>query len=250
MVGFDLSNEPHAASWGSGDPARDWRLGAEAAIEAIHAINPVVLVVVEGIGGDDWWGGNLKGVADAPIRLEQTDKLVYSPHAYPNSIFGQPWFSAPDFPNNLEEVWSRNWGYIAEQGIAPVLVGEFGSRLEDPKDVAWFDRFVPYLEETGASWTFWSWNPNSGDTGGILADDWRTPIQEKLDRLAPVVGGDLAEAAGGEDPFRAVEPAVTLSEPTTGPVTVIADRVDVADRAFTLRPSRRRSSFSPSQISR
>lgn len=35
-------------------------------------------------------------------------------------------------------------------------------------------------------WTYWSWNPNSGDTGGVLLDDWSTIDQSKqgmLDRL-------------------------------------------------------------------
>ena len=31
------------------------------------------------------------------------------------------------------------------------------------------------------SYTYWSWNPNSGDTGGILKDDWQTIDQDKLD---------------------------------------------------------------------
>jgi hypothetical protein len=33
--------------------------------------------------------------------------------------------------------------------------------------------------ETGLSWTYWALNPG-GDTGGILMDDWTTPIEEKL----------------------------------------------------------------------
>lgn len=220
VVGFDLSNEPHSASWGDGNAATDWRLGAEKAIDAIHDINPNVLVLVEGIGGDYWWGGNLKGVADAPIRLDQSDKLVYSPHAYPNSIYQQPWFSDPDFPDNLPDVWDTNWGYIAREGIAPVLVGEFGSRLADAKDVPWMEAFVPYLNEIGANWTYWSWNPNSGDTGGILDDDWRTPITAKLDLLEPALGGDLGAGTGEESPERDITVSVTLSEATTVPVTV------------------------------
>jgi len=36
------------------------------------------------------------------------------------------------------------------------------------------------------SWTFWSWNPNSGDTGGILANDWRTVNQNKMAYLTPI----------------------------------------------------------------
>ncbi|MCF3936710.1 cellulase family glycosylhydrolase [Acuticoccus sp. M5D2P5] len=227
VVGFDLSNEPHAASWGDGNAATDWRLAAEDAIDAIHAINPEVLVLVEGIGGSYWWGGDLTGVGDFPIRLDQSDKLVYSPHAYPNSIYNQPWFSDPDYPNNLPGVWDANWGYIIDEGIAPVLVGEFGSKLEDPKDVAWFDTFIPYLVENGLSWTFWSWNPNSGDTGGIVESDWSTVIDAKMDYLTPALGGDLSGSGTGEpDPTWTIEVEVALSGPAGAPVTVAWETAD------------------------
>ena len=33
-------------------------------------------------------------------------------------------------------------------------------------------------------WTFWSWNPNSGDTGGVLKDDWSTVHADKMALLA------------------------------------------------------------------
>jgi endoglucanase len=35
------------------------------------------------------------------------------------------------------------------------------------------------------SFTFWSWNPNSGDTGGILNDDWTTVNTAKQAFLTP-----------------------------------------------------------------
>ncbi len=40
--------------------------------------------------------------------------------------------------------------------------------------------------QQGMSWTYWSWNPNSGDTGGILADDWNTVNQNKVSKLTPI----------------------------------------------------------------
>jgi len=38
----------------------------------------------------------------------------------------------------------------------------------------------------GISWTYWSWNPDSGDTGGILADDWTSVNQNKVAKLTPI----------------------------------------------------------------
>lgn len=199
VIGADLHNEPHAATWGGGG-ATDWAAAAERAGDAIHSVNKDWLIFVEGVANKDgsyWWGGNLKGVAERPIDLKQDGKVVYSAHDYPNSIYEQPWFSDKDFPDNLTKKFKEFWGYIHEEKIGPVLLGEFGSRLTDPKDIAWFEKITAYLSgdfdadgdrdaganDAGINWTFWSWNPNSGDTGGILKDDWTSVHQNKLEGL-------------------------------------------------------------------
>src|SRR5262249_31193461 len=145
-----LSNEPHGPStWGSGSAATDWRLAAERAGDAILAVNPDWLIFVEGIeryqNNYYWWGGNLAGAGAFPVRLDLDGRLVYSPHDYPASVYNQPWFNAPDYPDNLPSVWEQNWGYLLSRGLAPVYLGEFGSRLEDPKDPPWLDTLVAYL---------------------------------------------------------------------------------------------------------
>lgn len=204
VVGADLHNEPHEGTWGGGG-ATDWPAAAERAGNAIHAVNPDWLIIVEGNAVYDnnwyWWGGNLMGVADRPVVLSRPNKIVYSPHDYPKSIYNQPWFSDPTYPANLPGVFDDYWSYIHREGIAPVLLGEFGSRLTDPSDVQWFDTIVPVLGgdydvdgksdlasgKLGHSWTWWSWNPNSGDTGGILADDWTTVNTAKVEGLEPIM---------------------------------------------------------------
>jgi len=40
-------------------------------------------------------------------------------------------------------------------------------------------KFLAYIQQKRLSWTFWSLNPNSGDTGGILLDDWTTDHAQK-----------------------------------------------------------------------
>jgi aryl-phospho-beta-D-glucosidase BglC (GH1 family) len=47
---------------------------------------------------------------------------------------------------------------------------------------------------TTSSWTFWSLNPNSGDTGGILQDDWKTVHQWKMNLLQPYLAPQFAPA--------------------------------------------------------
>ncbi len=213
VVGIDLHNEPHGgATWGDGS-ANDWRLAAERAGNAVLAANPNLLIIVEGVetasSGSYWWGGNLSSAGDAPVRLDVENRLVYSAHDYPASVYQQDYFNDPAYPNNLTEVWNENWGYLFRDGIAPVLLGEFGSKLETASDQQWFDSMVEYLKgdldgdgdydlqagQEGISWTYWSWNPNSGDTGGILKDDWQTIHDNKVDGLEPVQS-DFAETDG------------------------------------------------------
>lgn len=223
VIGADLSNEPHGATWDA------WATAAERAGNAVLAKNPDWLIFVEGVGQHDgqnyWWGGNLLGVRDRPVVLDVPGKLVYSPHDYPNSIYPQPFFQGSDFPENMPAIFDRMWGYIWREGIAPILVGEFGSRLADPKDQAWADKIIAFIggdldadgdvdmPGPGASHAWWSWNPNSGDTGGILADDWRTVLTSKLDELAPIMPGEAA-------PLRRASFEVTLSEAAAQTLTV------------------------------
>lgn len=253
IIGADLHNEPHgSATWGSGNLATDWRLAAERAGNAILAINPDWLIIVGGIetgpSGNYWWGGNLSNVRDHPVRLNVANRLVYSPHDYPASVYAQSWFSDPRYPDNLPELWDRTWGYIYREGIAPILLGEFGSRLQTALDRAWANAMIDYLNggiatgsarselpsgQLGASWLWWSWNPNSGDTGGILKDDWRTVDSAKLALLEPAqFSFDTPTSA----PNTATATfTVSLSQASDRPVTVryaTADQTAIAGEDY------------------
>lgn len=192
VVGMDLHNEPHgAATWGDGSMTTDWRLAAERAGNAILGINPNLLIIVEGIeaynGAFDWWGGNLAGAAKAPVRLNVPNRLVYSPHEYPSSIYGQPWFGAGNYPNNLPGVWDGFFGYLAKGGTAPVWIGEFGTKLQTTSDQQWLAALGSYITQNKLSFAYWCLNPDSGDTGGILQDDWQTVQTAKQTALQPLL---------------------------------------------------------------
>ena len=34
------------------------------------------------------------------------------------------------------------------------------------------------------SWLWWAWNANSGDTGGIVADNWQDVVWVKISKLS------------------------------------------------------------------
>ncbi|WP_082652019.1 cellulase family glycosylhydrolase [Gorillibacterium timonense] len=189
VIGGDLHNEPHGeATWGTGDLATDWRLAAEKAGNAILSVNPNWLIIVEGIDskvqgetGGYWWGGNLKGVKNYPVRLNVPNRIVYSSHDYGPGVADQTWFHDGSFPSNMPAIWDQYWGYISKQNLAPVIVGEFGGRSVDTTSVEgkWQNALVDYIKANDLYWTYWCVNPNSGDTGGLLLDDWQTWNREK-----------------------------------------------------------------------
>ncbi len=224
VIGFDLKNEPHgAATWGTGG-ATDWRRAAERAGNAVLADAPDKLILVEGIEGQvaggqqldrHWWGGNLEGVRANPVRLSVPNRLVYSPHEYGPGVFAQPWFSDPNVATILADRWDKGFGYIHDQGIAPVLIGEFGAKNVglDTTEGRWIRQFADYLGRKGMHWTFWAWNPNSGDTGGVLTDDWTTVHTDKMALLTALQRREAIPFSGGSGP------APTASAPASPSAT-------------------------------
>ena len=189
VIGADLHNEPNGpATWGTGNPQTDWRLMAQKAGDAALAADPHWLIFVEGIdhyqNQSYWWGGDLAAAKRYPVRLSEPGHLVYEAHDYGPGVYNQSWFGAKNFPANLPGVWDSNWAYLQEQNIAPVLLGEFGGRsVGNDAEGAWQKTLVSFLKQHHISYTYWSWNPDSGDTGGILNDNWQTVITAKLNLL-------------------------------------------------------------------
>ncbi|MEL6519843.1 MAG: cellulase family glycosylhydrolase, partial [Pseudomonadota bacterium] len=208
VVGADLFNEPSGqARWSTLDPRTPppsdelaWVDAAERIANGIHEVNPDLLAFVEGVHIVDtkfyWVGGNLRGVLFDPVELETDNKLVYSPHDYPYSVRAVPWLEDAT-AEEMRANWDTNWGFLYDNGIAPVVIGETGSRFALPEDDLYTETLQQYLQDSanggsggiGAIW--WTWGPNSFDTKGILEDDWLTVDQQKVDVLAPLFGPQL-----------------------------------------------------------
>jgi aryl-phospho-beta-D-glucosidase BglC (GH1 family) len=212
VIAMDLKNEPHGkfsgpniAKWDDSEDPNNWKRAAEIIAEEVLAINPNLLIVVEGVeaypmdGYDytncgefttycNWWGGNLRGVAHHPITLSAPDKLVYSVHDYGPDIYVQPWFKKPFDINTLyEECWYPNWYYIVDQNIAPMLIGEWGGKLINDDNRKWLECLGSFIEEKKLHHTFWAFNPNSADTGGLMLEDWKTVDEEKYAIIEPTL---------------------------------------------------------------
>jgi endoglucanase len=210
VIGMDLDNEPNGSSgqgstWGNSNSLTDWNKAAERCGDSILKVNPNVLIIVEGVqtynGDSYWWGGNLAGVADYPVVLSNPNKLVYSPHEYGPEVFNSTWFSDATFPNNMAAIWNTHFNFIYSNNTAPLLVGEFGIKdttSYSGNEVKWFDTFLAYMGSR-YSWTFWCWNPNSGDTGGLLDDQWANPVAWKINRLKPYMAAEISNTSTSAD---------------------------------------------------
>lgn len=223
IIAYDLKNEPHgkpnegknAAIWNDSRDANNWKYVAETAAARILAKNPNVLILVEGTEiypkndkGDysstdsedyyfNWWGGNLRGVRDFPVDLgKYQDKLVYSPHDYGPTVYEQPWFQGGyTYESLMKDCWRDNWFYIQEDDIAPLLIGEWGGFMREP-NLTWMTYVRQLIKTYHLNHTFWCLNANSGDTGGLLLDDFTTWDQEKYDFVKEVLWQENGKFVG------------------------------------------------------
>lgn len=200
FLGIDLKNEPHGrATWGTGNLATDWNLAAERAAAAVLRKNPNILVFVAGIEEQatcstphaHGWGGNLEPLRCMPLNIPG-HKLVLAPHFYGPDVYMYSYFNAPDFPRNMPAIWRTNFGFAKELGYA-VVPTEFGSRYGHDGGLAlervWFDAAVQWLiSQDLRDGFYWSWNPNSADTGGLLKSDWVNLWPDKLAKVQELWG--------------------------------------------------------------
>lgn len=213
----DSKNISQCAIWDDSNRSNNWKRVAQETALAIMNVHPNALIFVEGVeiypkdslwddetvntspwwGTNDyyctWWGGNLRGVADYPIDLGQyQSQLVYSPHDYGPIVYNQTWFQgdfvdADDteaFDILYKECWRDNWGYIIEDGISPLLIGEWGgitegnnSLLELNKKYLRCMRDYIIANKYSMHHTFWCINIDSADTNGLFTRDEGTPFE-------------------------------------------------------------------------
>jgi len=61
----------------------------------------------------------------------------------------------------------------------------------------WQRTLVAFMHAHGMSYAYWAWNADSGDTGGILNNDWTTVNQSKLEVLSAYQWPMLASSQSG-----------------------------------------------------
>ena len=261
IIAYDLKNEPHGkpnepdhAIWNDSEDANNWRYVAQTAGNIILDNNPHALIMIEGIeiypidpvsnnftstNSDDyyfsWWGGNLRGVADYPIDFgspERNAQIVYSPHDYGPAVYAQPWFEGGfTYESLYDDYWHEAWLYIDEEQIAPLLIGEWGGFMEGD-NLTWMTYMRQLIAEYHLNHTFWCFNANSGDTGGLVLDDFVTWDEDKYafvrevlwqDQDGNFIGLDHAIALGDNgislSEFSGLEAVPVLTDPASASQT-------------------------------
>ncbi len=237
LIGVDLKNEPNGLAWNSGiyakwDTSNDdfnWKKAAETAATRILARNPYLLILVEGIesfprdgvtwtstnAADysvSWWGANLRGVATMPISIgSYQSQVVYAPHEYGPNVFVQPWFYSGFNKDTLyQDDWYPNWYYIVEAQTAPMFIGEWGGKLDGGDNQKWMTAFRDFIVEKNLHHTYWCYNADSGDTEGLVTNDWLTWDETKYEFVKPT----LWQNAEGK--FVGLDHAMPLYSSSTG----------------------------------
>ncbi|RHY03871.1 hypothetical protein DYB25_010906 [Aphanomyces astaci] len=202
VIGIDLKNEPHLATWGDGIPATDWALGAAKLGNHMLSVCPQWVGFVEGINGGpqtgiidgkswvyyNWWGGGLQGAATKAVEFNVPHKLVYSPHYYTWQLMVE--LSDDRLRTRVADSMYAMFGFLAGNDAAMVM-GEFGGLYTNDKHPLLTTRrttdFVveSLVKAKYAGAYMWSLNPESAYqfnpvtpgsyTEGLLLDDWLTP---------------------------------------------------------------------------
>ena len=272
------------AKWDDSKDANNWKYAAEKGAMACLKQNPNLLIMIEGIecypdfanGGDwttpavdyahydepskifgAWWGGNLRGVKDHPVDIgEYKKQIVYSPHDYGPLVWKQKWFYMDDPSKTftretlLDDYWRDTWAYLVEENMYPLLMGEWGGFIDSEHDPTgenkhWMQELRDYMIDKHIHHTFWCFNENSGDTGGLVYDDFGKWNEDKyafvekalwqdsegvfigLDHKIPLGknGQSLSDYYGGgktvDNPQTVVTETTTTAPTTTAPTTTV-----------------------------
>ncbi len=167
-----------------------------------------------------WWGGNLRGVKDCPVDPERfRSHIVYSPHDYGPLVYKQSWFHLEmekikvkdektgeekevetdkiisyefDKDSLLKEYWYDTWAYLVEENMYPLLMGEWGGWTDDEHDPSganrhWMAVLRDYMIKKHIHHTFWCYNWNSADTGGLTYEDPTIWDEEKYEFVKPAL---------------------------------------------------------------
>ncbi|WOL11315.1 hypothetical protein Cni_G20077 [Canna indica] len=201
VVGMSLRNELR----GPRQNVADWYRYMQKGAEAVHSINPDVLVILSGLNFDN----DLSYLSKKQVEVTFKGKLVFELHWYGFSD-GQAW--ANGNPNNVcGSVMGnvmRRAGFLLDQGW-PLFLSEFGldQRGTNTNDNRYLGCMMAFAAEHDLDWALWtlqgSYYIREGvlsldETYGLLAWDWcktrNTSILQRIQAIqSPFQGPGLSD---------------------------------------------------------
>ncbi|KAG0461144.1 hypothetical protein HPP92_021441 [Vanilla planifolia] len=178
VVGMSLRNELRGPKQNLVDWYRYMQMGAE----AVHLVNPNVLVILSGLDYDKV----LTFLSVKQVELTFEGKLVFELHWYGFSDGG-------DWKNgninavcaNISRLMMVKGGFLLKQGF-PLFLSEFGVDIRgyNQGDNHFLSCFLSVAAELDFDWAIWALQgsyyiregkPNFDETYGVLSSDWRKP---------------------------------------------------------------------------
>jgi endoglucanase len=185
VFGFDLYNEPWNAVPAEDRPyPSEWKTVIEEWIDAITAVNPKLLFIVETAGHQMWGSDDWRWIATSPIERAN---VVYSPHFYPQRDDGSwknyTWISLPgntfaseyasgDYATAKEKMETFLINLFQDDLGYPILIGEFGF-VANENGLQCLRDFLDISNKHGWSWTYWGWCGRP-DWFWLVEEDWVT----------------------------------------------------------------------------
>jgi len=190
-LSFNLVNEP-ADRQGDGTMTRERHEKVmRAALQAIHAIDPDRLVIIDGVR---WGNDTCPELADTGMGQSCRGYLPMQISHYQAPWVNGERYDEPTWPtaDQGNGIWDRarleehfgQWGDLVKQGVG-VHCGECGCFNKTPHAVflAWFEDFLQILTGLDIGWALWQFRGGFGildsDREDVDYEDWQG---HKLDR--------------------------------------------------------------------
>ncbi|WP_421992586.1 glycoside hydrolase family 5 protein [Roseococcus sp.] len=237
---FDILNEPFNCTWDPGEahPRTNIRAFYERCATAVMDVNPRIFLWFQGIHGSAhvdgalraydprpfpelpnrahigyFYGSNLEGARTAPVVVRNSAGAVitgqhgYSPHEYAPSVGelnlynGTIGATPPEVAMVIR--WRQLWGWMLEEDLAPVWIGEWSGRffadlpgmdaVKAARDDAWLATFAEYVNRLGASHSYWCLNADGTRTTGLMLGDdfdgYTGAEPRRMAKIAPMLRG-------------------------------------------------------------
>lgn len=251
VIGFDLRNEPCAhykkspPVWGGGGPT-DIHAMYQDVGNAILAVNPQALIICEAVINYQTgaYEGDLSAARGLPVVLRDPARLVYSVHEYPREIGG---YKGPQSGPGYIERMNRTWGWLVQENVAPVWIGEMGASMASADSREWGDTLLAYMNgqapggltlaagQQGVGGDWWAWGCLTGQNpNGCVGEDGKVrPAQAPfIDRMLFRPRLEVLRGQGGT-----AAQQVAAATPAPAPEAAAISTGAVVDLRPSVRPS-------------